>query len=64
VTSPFSLFACPASEVTLDRVRDLLDQTIPECLRLEYKQQKPRDIAKAVAALANTYGGIVLMSLA
>jgi hypothetical protein len=64
VTSPFSLFACAASEVTLERVRELLDQTIPESLTLEYKRQKPQEVARSVAAMANSYGGIVLVGVA
>lgn len=64
MTSPFSLFACAASEVTLERVRELLDQTIPESLTLEYKRQKPQEVARSVAAMANSYGGIVLVGVA
>lgn len=64
MTSPFSLFACAASEVTLERVRELLDQTIPESLTLEYKRQKPQEVARSIAAMANSYGGIVLVGVA
>ena len=58
-----SLFSCPASAVTLDRVRALAGQNMPESLTLEYKEAFSPSLVKSVAAMANTYGGIILVGV-
>jgi hypothetical protein len=63
VTSITSLFRCPAADVTLARVRELVDQSLPESLTLEYKERFSSSLVTTVAAMANSYGGIVLVGI-
>ncbi|MEV4251708.1 ATP-binding protein [Spirillospora sp. NPDC049652] len=51
------------SEVTIDQIRRLVAMVGPESPTLEYKANMTSTIAKAVAALANTYGGLVLVGV-
>jgi predicted HTH transcriptional regulator len=53
-----------ASDVTIERVRAPVRQVGPESPTVEYKQQMAETIAKGVAALANTYGGLLLVGVA
>lgn len=64
MTSPQSLLYAAASDVTLERVRALVRQVGPESPTVEYKQQMADTIARGVAALANTYGGLLLVGVA
>src|SRR3954464_11072476 len=63
VTSTHSLLYCAQSSVTIERIRDLVAQVGPEVPTVEYKAVMSQGIAKAVAALANTYGGLVLVGV-
>jgi len=63
VTSTTSLFACSPADVTLDRVRELVGQDLPESLTLEYKEKYSYSLVKSVAAMANTYGGLILVGV-
>jgi hypothetical protein len=63
VTSTMSLFACSPADVTLERVRELVGQDLPESLTLEYKEKYSSSLVKSVAAMANTYGGLVLVGV-
>jgi hypothetical protein len=63
VTSTQSLLYCAQSDVTIERIRDLVEQVGPEVPTVEYKAVMSQGIAKAVAALANTYGGLVLVGV-
>lgn len=63
VTSSASLFSAPAADVTLDRVRGLVDQNLPESLTLEYKEAYSSSLVTTVAAMANSYGGIILVGV-
>lgn len=65
MTTPASLFAASAADVTfgLDRVRQLMGQNLPEGLTLEYKEAYDRSFVKTVAAMANSYGGIILVGV-
>lgn len=60
------LHAAP-SEVTFQRVQAVVQQTGPESIMIEYKETlknaKEGTVARAVAALANTYGGLVLIGV-
>jgi hypothetical protein len=56
-----SLFACSAADVTLERVRELVGQDLPESLTLEYKEKHSSSLVESVAAMANTYGGLILV---
>jgi Schlafen, AlbA_2 len=58
-----SLFACAPADVTLERVRELVGQVLPESLTLEYKQRYSPSLVKSVGAMANTYGGLILVGV-
>jgi hypothetical protein len=51
------------SDITIERVRALVKQVGPESLTLEYKESMADTIAWGVAALANTYGGLLLIGV-
>jgi predicted HTH transcriptional regulator len=57
------LLTAPSSELTAQMVKDFVELGIAENLTVEYKRQGDKPI-EAVAALANTYGGIVLVGVA
>ncbi|MGW5583787.1 AlbA family DNA-binding domain-containing protein [Streptomyces sp. NPDC003857] len=57
------LFQVPPTEVTLALVQDFIDLKIREGLTVEYKRAGDKPI-EAVAALANTYGGLVFVGVA
>jgi predicted HTH transcriptional regulator len=63
VTSPQSLLYAAPSDITIDRVRALVKQIGPESPTIEYKEQMADTIARGVAALANTYGGLLLVGV-
>jgi hypothetical protein len=63
VTSTQSLLYSAESDVTIERVRALVRQVGPESPTVEYKEQMADTIAKGVAALANTYGGLLLVGV-
>ncbi|MEV4374612.1 ATP-binding protein [Nonomuraea sp. NPDC049637] len=56
------LHAAP-TQVTMDRIRQLVKLVGPEAPTVEYKADMAQSIAAAVAALANTYGGLVLVGV-
>jgi predicted HTH transcriptional regulator len=51
------------SEITINRIRSLVQQVGPESPMVEYKEKFADTIAKGVAALANTYGGLLLVGV-
>ena len=58
-----SLFACSPADVTVERVRDLVGQDLPESLTLEYKERYSPSLVKSVGAMANSYGGLILVGV-
>ncbi|WP_430378404.1 AlbA family DNA-binding domain-containing protein [Streptomyces sp. B1-3] len=56
------LFHVPSTEVTLALVQDFISLKIRESLTVEYKRAGEKPI-EAVAALANTYGGLLLVGV-
>ncbi|MFI1177517.1 helix-turn-helix domain-containing protein [Streptomyces melanogenes] len=58
-----SLLHAAPSEFTIERVRALVRQVGPEAPTVEYKEQMAESIARGVAALANTYGGLLLVGV-
>lgn len=52
-----------SSQVTIGQIRRLVAMVGPETPTIEYKADMTSSIAKAVAALANTYGGLVLVGV-
>ncbi len=63
MTSSSSIFASSAAEVTLERVRQLVEQNLPEGLTLEYKESYSSGVVKSVAAMANSWGGLILVGV-
>jgi predicted HTH transcriptional regulator len=63
VTSAQSLLHAAASDVTIERVRALVRQVGAESPTIEYKAQMCDTIARRVAALGNTYGGLLLVGV-
>jgi Schlafen, AlbA_2 len=63
MTSTQTLLYAAPSDVTLKRVRALIQQVGPESPTVEYKQSLADTVARGVAALANTYGGILLIGV-
>ena len=63
VTSAQSLLYAAAPDVTIERVRALVRQVGAESPTIEYKEQMCDTIARGVAALGNTYGGLLLASV-
>ncbi|MFC0430040.1 helix-turn-helix domain-containing protein [Kutzneria buriramensis] len=64
MTSVQTLAACAAGDVTWERVRALVDLGLPESITLEYKSAYSPSLVKTVAAMANAYGGLVLVGVA
>ncbi|MGW0545337.1 AlbA family DNA-binding domain-containing protein [Streptomyces griseoincarnatus] len=59
-----SLFAASAAELTIERIRALaarLEQV--ESLTLEYKSEYSSSLVQTIAAMANTYGGMILVGI-
>lgn len=63
VVSTLSLLHAAPSEFTIERVRALVRQVGPEAPTVEYKEQMADTVARGVAALANTYGGLLLIGV-
>jgi hypothetical protein len=63
MTSAASLFACRPADVTLERVRELVAVGQPESLTLEYKESYATKLPDSVAAMANSYGGLILVGV-
>lgn len=56
------LFQVPSTEITLALVQDFINLKIREGLTVEYKRAGDKPI-EAVAALANTYGGLLFVGV-
>ncbi len=64
MTTWLSLLNCAASDLTLGRIRTLVDSTGTESLTVEFKKDgNTLRIAESAAAMANTYGGLVLVGI-
>jgi Putative DNA-binding domain len=63
MVSTLSLLHAAPSEITIERVRALVRQVGPEAPTVEYKEQMADTVARGVAALANTYGGLLLIGV-
>ncbi len=63
MTSAQSLLYAAASDVTIGRVRALVRHAGAESPTIEYKGQMCDTIARGVAALGNTYGGLLLVGV-
>jgi hypothetical protein len=64
-----NLFTDPLSATTAQDVREFLCLTSPEsqrpqeCPQIDYKIDLPQDLGDSIAALANTYGGLVFIGV-
>jgi hypothetical protein len=58
-----SLLYAAASDITIERVRALVEEVGPEAPTIEYKERVSDTLVRAVAALANTYGGLLLVGV-
>ncbi|MFD6465622.1 AlbA family DNA-binding domain-containing protein [Streptomyces goshikiensis] len=59
-----SLFAASAADLTIERIRALAarpDQV--ESLTLEFKREYSKSLLTTIAAMANTYGGMILVGI-
>ncbi len=63
MTSAASLFASRPADVTLERIRALVAIGQPESLTLEYKEKYTPKVPVSVAAMANSYGGLILVGV-
>jgi hypothetical protein len=61
VTSFASLYVCRPDDMTVERVRELV-QTIPtESLTVEYEEKCDKSVTESIAAMANTYGRLIIL---
>jgi hypothetical protein len=59
----FIVLSAPATEITLARERQLTNQSPLESLKLEYKEMAGRTVVETVAAMANSYGGMIFVGV-
>lgn len=58
-----SMLAISASDLSADFVENLLAQGLRESLTLEYKQELSPRVIETVAAMTNSYGGLILIGI-
>ncbi|MEW6048572.1 MAG: ATP-binding protein, partial [Bacillota bacterium] len=58
-----SLFTLPRGSITFDHVLDFCSQKIPEGTQVEYKETFREDVVEAMAAMANTDGGLIIVGV-
>ncbi|RPE28028.1 AlbA family DNA-binding domain-containing protein [Kitasatospora cineracea] len=59
-----SLFAAAAADLTIERIRAFANQPEQvESLTLEFKQEFSSSLVKTVAAMANSYGGLIMVGV-
>lgn len=63
MTSTQSLAACAAADVTYERVQALVAASPQETLTLEYKSVYTQGLVKTVAAMGNSYGGLIVVGV-
>ncbi|MGW1772010.1 AlbA family DNA-binding domain-containing protein [Streptomyces sp. NPDC002104] len=61
-TYPHRLFTAPASAIDADMVRSFLDLRLEESFTIDYKRNLDA-VPDTVAAMANSYGGVVLIGV-
>lgn len=57
------LHTAPLSSLTWQDVVDYCDLGLPEGINRDYKAEVPKDLAKTVAAMANTSGGVIVIGV-
>ena len=63
VTNWQSLLYCARAEVTVERIRSLAAEIGTEPLTVDFKQSWTPRIAECAAAMANTYGGLIIVGI-
>lgn len=58
-----SLWSKATSEISFDDIDTFCREGTPEGVRLDYKVDIPNDLAKTIAAFANTIGGLILLGV-
>jgi predicted HTH transcriptional regulator len=53
----------PIESLTFEDLDEFLDLKLPEGNRLDYKVEMPNDLAKIIAAFANTLGGLIVLGV-
>jgi hypothetical protein len=53
----------PLNQITFEDVEAYCAERRPETTELDYKRQLPRDLAKHIAAMSNTFGGIIIIGV-
>lgn len=57
------LYSKPIADISWEDVAQFCERKIVENSYLDYKKEFPKDLAKTIAAMANTIGGIVLIGV-
>jgi Schlafen, AlbA_2 len=58
-----SFFDLPAAAINPDALSAFLNERLPEGLNLDYKRELSASVFETIAAMANTYGGIILVGV-
>jgi hypothetical protein len=58
-----SLWSLPLEALTFEQLDEFLAARLPEGSRLDYKLDVPNDLAKVIAAFANTLGGLIVLGV-
>jgi hypothetical protein len=64
-----NLLSCNLTTLTLQQIDEFLglslpeNQRVPESGRIDYKEDFPQDLGDDVAALANSYGGLIFLGI-
>lgn len=57
------LYTKAINEITWSDIEDFCNQRITEGLHLDYKRDFPNNLEKTISAMANTFGGIILIGV-
>jgi predicted HTH transcriptional regulator len=57
------MFTLKLEEVNYEKIESFCKEQNPEGETIEYKRDFPSDLEKSISAMANTYGGIILIGV-
>jgi len=57
------MFTLKLEEVNFEKINTFCEEQNPEGETIEYKRDFPSDLEKSISAMANTYGGIILIGV-
>jgi hypothetical protein len=57
-------FDLPAAAIDAAAVEAFLDERLPESLNIDYKAALADSVYECIAAMANTYGGVIFVGVA